>query len=179
MWWLDREESGAGGAAAARTPPPALARTGCGPGDGITPSRRHVLRPAQRSMTSPPRACDEEGKEETLLFFPRITFARAFPGGESVTRGRHHSSFPQEHHWGGSGASRPTHTPGWGDGHEELQSTPPNAPLPCPSSTATPVMVGVVTHGCCTPHPLHVPGACGELEPFTGKLGQRKLCPGS
>lgn len=53
----------------AHSSPPALARTGCGPGDGITPSRRHVLRPAQCSMTSPPRACDEEGEEETLLFF--------------------------------------------------------------------------------------------------------------
>lgn len=65
----------------AHSSPPALARTGCGPGDGITPSRRHVLRPAQCSMTSPPRACDEEGEEETLLFFFKNYFCLSFSWG--------------------------------------------------------------------------------------------------
>lgn len=111
-------------------------------------------------------------------FFSRITFARAFPGGESVTRGQHHSPFPREHHPGVT-AEPPSPHPSQDAGRDTRSCSPtPKSPSPCPSSTATLVMVAVVTHRCCTPHPLHILGACGELEPFSGKLGQRKLCPG-
>lgn len=125
------------------------------PGDEITRSWKHVLLRAQRSMTSPPRASDEEGREETYLFgvFLKNNLCSSFSSGRecdpwpapltlSTTASVTHVLL----------RSRIPHGDRHGNGHGDIAPKHPTSPsphLPClchshPRSSPR-------THGCCTP----------------------------
>jgi len=194
MWWLNREESGAGGAEAAEASPrpdPAKNSLAVALGTRLRRAGSTSCREPRRSMTSPPRASDEEGKEETSLFlgFLRMTFGQAFPRGESATHGQHHSPFPRQRASppGDGKPSQPTRcsgsapaSPGRGDGYRDVAPSHVRAAIHLPKPTSAlsqghshplgpaEALDGVVTvHPWVLqpPHPSHTLDACStELE---------------
>lgn len=158
-----------------------------GPGDEITRSWKHVLLRAQRSMTSPPRASNEEGREETYLFgvFLKNNLCSSFSSGRecdpwpapltlsttaSVTHVLLRSRVPHgDRHGNGHGDVAPKHP------------TSPSPPVPI-SVTATPGP-HCAPMGAAPPpiaHPRCLRTALERLRKAAAGVGKReqgKLCP--